>query len=362
MQDNNKILISVPGLAGIGGVSSFWNSLFKSFENFNDIHFKILEIGGHGKNLLGPIMDQWRFHKSCTPEIDSALINPSLLNKSFFRDGLFAKQLSSKKIPFIVFFHGWDLDFEKTVDNRYRKFFLNSFGQAKTIFTLSQDFKDKIIEWGYKGEIVVETTMVDNSLISNFSFENRVANMTTKKTIKILFLARIVRTKGVFRTIEAFKNLSREMDNIELVIAGDGEDLDEVKEVSKGIENIRIVGNVQGQAKIDLFEECDIYSFPTNYGEGLPISVLEAMLFGMAVITTHDGGLKYFFQNEEMGYTVNPTDISELEMKLKTLILNREKIIEFGKFNFDYAQKNLTNTNAAKRLYPYLKGESNVNK
>jgi glycosyltransferase involved in cell wall biosynthesis len=359
MPINHNILISVPGLSGIGGVTSFWNALFKSFKNYNDINFKILEIGGHGKNIFGPIMDQWRFHKSCTTEIDSALINPSLLNKSFFRDGLFAKQLSSKKIPFIVFFHGWDLDFEKVVEKRYINFFLNSFGQAETIFVLSQDFKEKIIEWGYQGKIVVETTMVDDSLISNFSFKKRVEIIEKKKNIKILFLARIVRTKGVFRTIEAFKNLLKEIENIELIIAGEGEDFDELKHVASGIENIHVIGNVQGQEKIDIFEECDIYCFPTNYGEGLPISVLEAMLFGMAVITTDDGGLRYFFQDKKMGYRVNPTDIDELTEKLKTLLLNREKIVQFGEFNFNYAQRYLTNTTAAKRLYPYLKRENN---
>jgi glycosyltransferase involved in cell wall biosynthesis len=363
MPINQKILISVPGLSGIGGVTSFWNALFNSFKDYRDIHFKILEIGGHGKNILGPIMDQWKFHKSCTTEIDSALINPSLLNKSFFRDGFFAKQLSSKKIPFIVFFHGWDLDFEKVVEKRYINFFLNSFGQAETIFVLSEDFKKKIIEWGYQGEIVVETTMVDGSLISDFSFKEREEDINKKETIKILFLARIVRTKGVFRTIEAFKNLSKEVDNIELIIAGEGEDFDEVKQVSSDTKNIHVIGNVQGQAKIDIFKACDIYCFPTNYGEGLPISVLEAMLFGMAVITTHDGGLKYFFQDEKMGYRVDPTDIDELTEKIKILVQNREKIIEFGKFNFNYAQEHLTNTTAAKRLYPYLKRESNnVNK
>lgn len=363
MTTKHKVLISVPSLSGTGGVTSFWNALFKSFKEYKDIEFKILEIGGHGKNIFGPIVDQWRFHNSCTKEIDIALINPSLLNRSFFRDGLFAKQLSSKNIPFIVFFHGWDLEFEKVVERRYINFFLNSFGKAKTIFTLSQDFKEKMIEWGYRGEIRVETTTVDDSLISNFSFEDREKNLKRKKSIKILFLARIVKTKGVFRTIEAFKNLSKEIDNIELIIAGDGEDFDEVKRVSSGIKNIHIVGNVQGQEKIDIFKECDIYSFPTNYGEGLPISVLEAMLFGMAIITTNDGGLKYFFQDEKMGYQIDPTDIDELTKRLKRLILNRDKILEFGKFNFNYAQEHLTNTTAVKRLYPYLTREkSHVNR
>ena len=361
MLTNTKILISVPDLSGIGGVSSFWNALFKSFKNFNDIHFKILEIGGHGKNLIGPIVDQWRFHKSCTLDINKALINPSLLNKSFFRDGLFAKQLHSKEIPFIVFFFFFDLDFEKRVTKRYVNFFLQSFGQAETIFTLSHYFKDKIIEWGYRGEVIVETTMVDEALISNFSFKKKEEHLMKKESIKILFLARMVRTKGVFRTIEAFKNLSKKFENIELIIAGEGEDFEEVKKVTANINRIRVVGNVQGQAKIDLFTQSDIYCFPTNYGEGLPISVLEAMLFGMAIITSDDGGLKYFFQDGKMGYRVEPTDIKDIEEKIETLVLDREKIKQFGQFNFNYAQKHLTNTIVAQRLYPYLKRENNVN-
>jgi glycosyltransferase involved in cell wall biosynthesis len=355
-----NILLTAPNLSSVGGVSNFLNSLLLSFKKFDDINFKVLEIGGHGKNIVGPVIDQLSLNRALKDDIDLALINPSLLFRSFFRDGAFAKQLARKKIPFIAFFHGWDLDFEKRVDRRYVNFFLNSFGKAETIFVLSPDFKDKIIEWGYRGEIVVETTMVDDSLISNFSFEERREKIASQKTTKILFLARIVRTKGVFRTIEAFKSLSKDLENIELIIAGDGEDLEEVKRVVSGTKNIKIVGRVQGQAKIDLFKECDIYSFPTNYGEGLPVSILEAMLFGMAIITTHDGGLKYFFQNRKMGYIVNPTDINELEEKLKILVLNRKKIIQFGEFNFDYAQKHLTNTITAKRLYPHLKRENNV--
>ncbi len=355
-----RILVTVPNLATLGGVSTFWNSLLLAFQKFKDIEFVPLEIGGHGKNPVTPLLDQWNFNKSLKSDIELVFLNPSMVIKSFFRDGFFAKQLNAKKVPFVVFFHGWDLDFEKSVDKHHVNFFLNSFGKAETIFVLSKDFKDKIISWGYQGRVVVETTMVDETLISNFTMEKRVEALATKKRIKILFLARIVREKGVFRTIEAFKNLSKDIDNIELVIAGDGEALDEVKALTSDIENISVLGRVQGQEKIDIFKNSDIYVFPTNYGEGLPISVLEAMLFGMAVITTHDGGLKYFFEDHKMGYVVDPTDISALEKCMRELVLDREKMLEFGKFNFDYAQKYLTNSTIAQRLYPHLKRRDHV--
>ncbi len=346
-----NILITIPDLYSKGGVSAFLNSLFEGFENFNDIHFIPLEIGGHGKNILGVISDQLSLNRLLkeNSNIDLAFLNPSLFIKSFFRDGVFAKQLVKKDVPFVVFFHGWDLEFEKKIDKRFVNFFLNSFGKAEKIFILSPDFRDKILEWGYRGEIIVETTMVENSLLQ----QNYVSSFNEDK-IKILFLSRIVKEKGIFEMIEAFENISKIIDDIELVIAGDGEDFQELKRRVSDIKNIQMVGEVRGEEKISLFKESDIYCLP-SYSEGLPISVLEAMLFGLPVITTRVGGLKSFFKNEEMGYLIEPKGIDELEEKMKILILDRTRRLKMRKFNLKYAQNHLTTSVVTKRIYKHLK-------
>jgi glycosyltransferase involved in cell wall biosynthesis len=349
-----NILISVPHLSHVGGVSAFWNALFKSFKNYTDIHFKILEIGGHGKNILGPIVDQWKFYRSCKTEINIALINPSLLSKSFFRDGFFAKQLSLKQIPFIVFFHGWDLDFEKTVSKRYIKFFLNSFGKAEKIFVLSEEFKEKIIEWGYKGQVIIQTTTVDATLSHNFSLKHKLTNSNNNPTKKILFLSRIVKEKGIFELIDAFKNLNERVDNIELIIAGEGEAFEQLKTVVKNINNIRVTGHVEGKRKIALFKESDIYILP-SYTEGLPISILEAMLFGLPIITTKVGGLKKFFKPEKMGCFIEVKNTIEIENKIELILSNKDKLEQMSRFNYNYAQKYLTNDVVAKVLANHIK-------
>ena len=351
---SKQILLITPQLAPKGGVSAFWNALLLSFKNFHDIHFNILEIGGHGKNIIGPLIDQWRVHKISKSDISLAIINPSFLKRSFFRDGLFAKQLNSKNIPFVVFVHGWDIDFEKEIDKRYIKFFLTSFAYAQTIFVLSPEFKKKLIEWGYRGQIVVETTMIDDRLIENFSMEKKLKRKESSKITKILFLARLEREKGIFEMIEAFKMLSKNIKNIELTIAGDGQDFKKVKELVKDIDNIYVVGEVGGEEKIKIFIDSDVYCLP-SYSEGLPISVLEAISFGLPVITTKVGGLKYFFQNEKMGKLIEPKDTHQLKDALKNLLSDKEAMNQIAKFNFDYGHKYLTNKVMAKRIYPYLK-------
>jgi len=352
--NRTNILITVPNLNLTSGVSAFWNALFTAFKSYQDIKFISLEIGGHGRNVFGAVGDQWRFKQSLNQEINLTLLNPSLFKRSFFRDGFFAKQLVKKNLPFIVFFHGWELDFEKEVEKKYINFFLNSFGQAETIFVLSQDFKMKIIEWGYLGKIIVETTNADVELVKDFSLEQRVSIWEKSETIKILSLARLIKEKGAFELVEAFDILQEKFDNIELIIAGDGEDFLELKRVTAGKKNITLTGDIRGEDKVALFNSSHIYALPSYYGEGLPTSVLEAMLFGLPVITSEVGGLKYFFEDEKMGYKVEPKNVSQLVDKLELLIENREKMSEISAYNMLYAKENVTNEVMAKRLHAEL--------
>ena len=351
---DKKILVTLSKLTLTSGVSSFWNALFKSFNHYEDINFKTLEIGGHGYNLLGPIIDQWRFNKALKSDISFACLNPSLINRSFFRDGMFAKQLAKKGIPFVVFFHGWETNFQDKVDEKYKSFFLKSFGKAEKIFVLSEDFKNKILEWGYTGKTIVELTNVDASLIDNFSYSKKLEIINNQEVIKILFLARIIKEKGIFELIDAVEKLSIKRKNLELIIAGDGADFLRLKEKVAKYKNIRITGDVQGEDKINLFKESHLYILP-SYTEGLPISVLEAMLFGLPVITTKVGGLKYFIEEGKMGYLVKPKNTNELIEKIEYLIDNHEKMVEISKYNFEYAQNHLTNDEMAKRLYIHFK-------
>lgn len=347
-----KLLIVTPKLNVSGGVASYWNSILPLITNYQDLQIENFQVGGHGKNIFTMIKEQFEF-KHQIKNSSLVFLNPSLGFNSFFRDGLFAKKIASQNIPFIVFFHGWNLDFEKKVSAKYQNFFLNSFGKAKKIIVLSQDFKNKIIEWGYKGEIVIETTNVDKTLVENFNFDKKQKDIKETKTIKILFLARMLRAKGIFETIEAFKNLQNQY-AIELFIAGDGEDLEEVKNISKSNDKIHVLGRVEGQDKIDLFTNCHIYAFPTFYGEGLPTSILEAMAFGMPVITTDMGGLKEFFQDHKMGYFVKPQDSNILADKIKELLDDKNKILDYAQFNHNYANEKLLSDVVTERIYSYI--------
>jgi glycosyltransferase involved in cell wall biosynthesis len=89
----------------------------------------------------------------------------------------------------------------------------------------------------------------------------------------------------------------------------------------------------------DTLIEHDVFVLPSFYNEGLPMSIMEAMATGMPIITTYNRGCNQTVQNEVNGYLINTNSIQELAISMEKLIINNEKISEFGKMSRKLAEK-----------------------
>jgi glycosyltransferase involved in cell wall biosynthesis len=351
--NRNKILITMPNLNGEGGVATYYNSVLPFLKD-SDFQINILEIGSWGRkfNILRPFQDQKNFHYACDLSISLVHINPSLGPKSFWRDGIFAWQTKRKNLPLLVFFRGWDHNFAKIVERKYLRFFNNTFAKADGFIVLASEFKLKLQEWGIKAPIFFETTAVDERLMRNFQHTGNLKSALKRKQVSILFLSRLDKKKGVFETIRAIKILRESGLNIQLTIAGDGVLKREAEKLVAHMHlsgDIIFLGYVRGQKKIDVLETHDIYCLPSN-GEGLPNSVLEAMAFGMPVITTPVGGLKDVFQDGNMGFFLKSITPEHIAQQLEKLIVNSDLRSKISSYNFQYAQQHFLASNVAKRL------------
>ena len=112
--------------------------------------------------------------------------------------------------------------------------------------------------------------------------------------------------KGILIALRTFELANKEFNNLLLTIAGDGPDLEYAKQyiIDNNIKNVQFIGRVDGDEKINALKSSDIYLFP-SYTEGMPISLLEAMLFGNVIITSDVGGIKDFFEQGKMGYMIH---------------------------------------------------------
>lgn len=298
--------------------------------------------------------------------IDLVHINPSFSKKSLLKNLPIVNVANKNKIPVIIFFHGWDTNFEKYFKNKLilRKF-REIYGSAKIIFVLATEFKNKLVELGFdEKRITVETTMVDDSLVESFNFEKKIVKSQTKHHINILFLSRIEKNKGIYEAIDAFKRIKKNTSNARFIVAGDGRELCSVKKYVHKLKlrDVYFPGFLINQSKIDVLEQADLLLFPTSYGEGMPIAVLESLAFGLPIISRPVGGLKDFFQNGKMGYLIKGTDPNIFAEFIEKLIKNPQKRKQISKYNYEYAKQHFLASRVTSRIEKfYIKNSTRYN-
>lgn len=116
----------------------------------------------------------------------------------------------------------------------------------------------------------------------------------------ILFLANLVRRKGIFTLLDAFDTVAAENPTCRLHVAGDGPELGEVKQrasESPYRDRIRFLGKVERSMIPAVMRGCDVYCLP-SYGEPFGMTALEAMSCGKPVVATDAGGLAELVSGE----------------------------------------------------------------
>ena len=142
--------------------------------------------------------------------------------------------------------------------------------------------------------------------------------------VKFVFLGRIGDRKGAFELIKAFAQIPAQQRNLAtLTMAGDG-DVEVARNLVKDldlIEKIIILDWVNSQERDALLTESDVFVLP-SHNEGLPMAMIEAMSFGLSVITTPVGGIPELITHNNNGILVEPGNIQELSSAMQSLIEN----------------------------------------
>ena len=159
--------------------------------------------------------------------------------------------------------------------------------------------------------------------------ENTLENVDFNKTIEtkykqvesfnILYLSNMIKSKGYFSILElANKTKDQPM---EYHFAGGWQNHEDEKEFFDYIEQNELTdkvtfhGFVNGGGKKELFEKAHLFAFPTRYeNEAFPLSILEALSYGIPVIATDEGSIPYIL-DEKSGIIID--DVGKLPEALK---------------------------------------------
>ncbi len=145
-------------------------------------------------------------------------------------------------------------------------------------------------------------------------------------------VARLVADKGHAFLIRALGILRTEFPYIRLLIVGDGRCLAELQELTRELElqdNVVFTGNVSNVVKP--LSAMDIFVLPATWREGFGLSLAEAMVCSIPVITSNIHSLNTLIRSGETGILVKPGKADLLAETLRGLIRNPAEAKRLGK-------------------------------
>lgn len=176
----------------------------------------------------------------------------------------------------------------------------------------------------------LETVLISNGAAANFNPKTQALDRWNIKEKKyVLSVSRLVKHKGIHYLIEAWKKMEdtgKIPSGFKLLIVGEGSHTDEyvqyLKKMTEGRENIIFTGTQSGSSLEQIFSHAYLFVQPSEY-EGLSISLLEAMAYGVAPLVSD------IPENLEAinasGISFKNKDTEDLENKLAYLLNNPEK-------------------------------------
>jgi glycosyltransferase involved in cell wall biosynthesis len=148
-----------------------------------------------------------------------------------------------------------------------------------------------------------------------------IPNRMSREGLRLLFLGRVGERKGAFDVIHAFAALPKTIrEQCHLTFAGDGE-TDSARSLLERLgcsKQASVLGWVRGNDVDVLLTEADVFLLPSR-GEGMSVALLEAMAWGLSVVTTGSGGADEFLVSGQNCMLVKPGDIQEITRVLTAL-------------------------------------------
>lgn len=160
------------------------------------------------------------------------------------------------------------------------------------------------------------------------------ADSSASQSVNILFLANLVRRKGVFDLISAFDRVATDFPDALLTIAGDGPESTEARAraaASLGAARIRFVGAQSREQAVALFQTADVYCLP-SHGEPFGMTAVEAMSCELPVVGTDAGGLACLI-DDAGGFRVPVGDETALAAALAALLKDAGLRRRMGQYN-----------------------------
>lgn len=248
-----------------------------------------------------------------------------------FSDGGVALSLNKRfNIPYIVAFRNTDLNMYFKYAFHLRRYGLRILLEAKKIVFITPAYKQKLLRQyipeshhpAIEEKSVVIPNGVDDFWIDSPYREKR----SIGNVVRLLYVGEFSKNKNIQGIIGACKKL-REKYTLMLTLVGDyGDYRTEIHEMTSQVDFITIHPRVNDRTLLrDLYRMHDVFVMP-SFLETFGVVYLEALSQSLPIIFTKGQGIDGYFGEGEVGYGVDPENVSDIADKIDQVILNYDSI------------------------------------
>ncbi len=257
----------------------------------------------------------------------------------------------------LAHFHGSTLvDWLDSLPSTWRRLLIGAADRCSLVATLGNRLADYLRSHGLRSPIHI----IPNGVEPAPAREPGVPRAPV-----ILFVGTLGARKGTRDLLQTFAQLSDRHPDARLVLMGDGEvDQAQGLAVELGIiGRVRFTGWASAQDVSQMMEQARVLVLP-SYNEGMALSVLEAMMRGLPVITSPVGEHRTVIEDGRDGLLVPPGDLPALRNALEWVLLNPALAEQLAQSARQKALREFdvsVNHHRVVDLYDVLSGQSTAN-
>ena len=237
----------------------------------------------------------------------SALHSHMAMRGSFWRKSVFNATARAFGVPVIAHLHGSEFkDFYACQPGWRQRLIAREFERCERVLALSDSWVKFVRDIAPRARVVELPNYVRMPVLTAMP-------PSPEESINVLFLGAVGERKGIYDLLPAFARALEAIPQMKLSIGGNGE-IDRARVLARTLAidgKVEFLGWISGGAKATALRAAHIYILP-SHNEGLPVSILEAMSYGVPVIATRVGGIPELFRDGQDGVLVDAGDVSAL--------------------------------------------------
>lgn len=244
---------------------------------------------------------------------------PDIVQAHAFMSGYVAYQLKKRyNIPYVLTEHSSSF-LNDSIKDSQAPFVREAFDNSDVLTAVSKPLAMKMQRYTSK-EIVITPNFI------NTDFFEPDPDIKKNEKFTFLFVAGLREIKNIPLLIRAFKRVTEKVNDVQLIIGGDGDILESLKALvsSLGIgDKIIFPGKLERDEVVKELNKAHVFVV-SSFFETFGVVVIEALAMGLPVIATKCGGPEYIL-TEQLGLLVENNNEEEYAEAMLSVYLNYEK-------------------------------------